>query len=51
MLIALELLLFVELAAGFDRAVLRAQMLGVRTGRLGGTGRAAAARRARDLKA
>ena len=51
MLLALELLLVGELAAGFDGAVLRAQMLGVRTGRLGGTGCAAAARRARDLKA
>ena len=42
MLLALELLLVVELAAGFDGAVLRAQMLGVGTGRLGGAGRAAA---------
>src|SRR5581483_4064328 len=35
MLLALELLLFGELAPGFDEAVLRAQVLGVRTGGLG----------------
>ena len=44
MLLALELLLVVELAAGFDGAVLRAQMLGVGTGRLRCAGCAAAAR-------
>ena len=45
MLLALELLLLVELAAGFDGAVLRANMIGIGARRFGGTGRAAAGTR------
>ena len=53
MLLALELFLVVELAAGGDRAVLREQMLGVGAGRNRRRGLAAAepAPGARDLQA